>query len=95
MLGGAGAATATATEDALNVWITTYIVFGAGFGLATAHVQHLFSEGASRDAPGNRWLWVGISCGLWPLLALTGLHNRWHAARVRARVKARARNGRA
>lgn len=73
----------------MNLWIAAYLVFGAGFGLATAHAQHRFSEGASRDAPGNRWLWVAICCGLWPLLALTGLHNHWHAARVRARARSR------
>lgn len=71
----------------MNLWITAYLVFGVVFGLATARQQHHFSEGSTRDAQGNLWLWLAICSTLWPLLALTGLHNGWRLARRAARAR--------
>lgn len=64
------------------VWIVLYVVVGAVFGLATFSNRHLFSEGStrntgteSRDALDGRLMWVLLSTGLWPMLALTGVYS--------------------
>lgn len=71
----------------MNAWITAYLVIGVLFGLSTFKLQHHFSEGSTREAPGPVWLWIAICSFLWPLLALTGVHNGLRLAR-------KQRNGR-
>ncbi len=74
--------------------IVLFFLVGAVFGLATGHIQHLFSEGAARPPrPGervslrSRLMWVLISSCLWPILLLSGAASLMHRARVRARTE--------
>lgn len=69
----------------MNLFIITFLAFGALFGLATGRHQHYFSEGSTgRDKQGSRVLWVLICSFLWPLMALTGLHTWWRLTRAKA-----------
>lgn len=79
--------------------IVVFLVLGALFGLATYSHRHLFSEGpTSRDEPGAksslrpRLMWAVLCTGLWPILALTGLHSAWLLARRRAAASRRPRD---
>jgi hypothetical protein len=73
--------------------IVLFLVVGACFGLATYSNRHLFSEGSTRrsdsarGAADGRVMWVLISTGLWPLLALTGLLSLWRLSRVPVRAR--------
>ncbi len=72
---------------AVTLPIVAFLVFGACFGWATFSRRHLFSEGVTREAEGGwgaRVVWVLLCSGLWPLMALTGLHSAWMLARRRA-----------
>lgn len=75
------------------LWI--FLVFGAGFGLATYSHRHLFSEGPTRpaeagsDSIGSRLMWALVCTFLWPLMALTGLLSAWRLSRVRVPAKVR------
>jgi hypothetical protein len=74
----------------MTTTIVLFLVFGAGFGLATFSNRHLFSEGSTRkgqaadDTLGARVMWVLICSALWPLMALTGMVSLWRGRRVRA-----------
>lgn len=69
----------------MNIFIVSYLLFGATFGVLTSAHQHYFSEGSTRrDKQGNRVLWAMICSFLWPLMALTGLYSWWRLA-VRAK----------
>jgi hypothetical protein len=68
----------------LSTSIVLYLLFGAGFGLATFSRRHLFSEGPtqrddtrSSQGIGARLFWVALCTCLWPVMALTGLHTWW------------------
>lgn len=70
-------------------WIVLYFVLGGIFGLVTFSNRHLFSEGstrntgtASRDALDGRLMWVVLSTGLWPMLALTGVYSVLRKKRI-------------
>lgn len=66
----------------MNLFIISFLLFGALFGAATGRLQYLFSEGSTgRDKQGNRLLWVMICTFLWPLMALNGLHSWWRLSR--------------
>ena len=71
--------------------IVLFLLFGAGFGLATFSKRHLFSEGPTRrddsGASGGlkaRLGWTLLCTCLWPVMALTGLHSWWILSRRRA-----------
>ncbi|MBT9488769.1 MAG: hypothetical protein IV093_14775 [Rubrivivax sp.] len=70
--------------------IACFALFGAGFGWLSYSRRHLFSEGATRPAEGadphplaGRLGWSLLCSGLWPLMALTGLHSWWRLSRAR------------
>lgn len=74
--------------------IVLYLLFGAGFGLATFSKRHLFSEGPTQRDDGAsgrglkaRLLWALLCTCLWPVMALTGLHSWWLLSRRRARAE--------
>lgn len=69
-------------EMALNLYLSVFFVFGAGFGLFTFAHRHLFSEGPNKaeSTPGgptvaSRVLWVMVCTFLWPIMLFTGLHS--------------------
>lgn len=69
-------------------WIAAFLMFGAGFGLATFSRRHLFSEGSTRysgvrarDPLDGRLVWVVTCTCLWPIFALTGLYSMWRRSR--------------
>lgn len=73
-------------------WIVTFVLAGAGFGLATFPHRHWFSEGPSRpagsaprDALDGRPMWVLMCSGLWPIFALTGLYSLYVVKRRASR----------
>ncbi len=79
--------------------IVLYLLFGAGFGLATFSKRHLFSEGPTqRDGAAAshglkaRLFWMLICTGLWPVMALTGLHSWWLLSRRRAQAERERRD---
>ena len=81
-------------EPALDHVHRLYLLFGAGFGLATFSKRHLFSEGptqprrlASGDELKARLFWTLLCTCLWPVMALTGLHSWWLLSRRRARAE--------
>lgn len=69
-----------------SVWIASFLVLGALFGLMTFHIRHWFSEGPAAPAGGDgggltaRLLWVGVAATLWPVLAVSGLYAVWRRA---------------
>lgn len=73
------------------IWITTFLVLGAVFGLATFRIRHLLSEGPSRAPDGGEGgfgalvLWIGVSATLWPVLVLSGLYGAWRRGQRQAR----------
>ena len=77
--------------------IVLFLLFGAGFGLATFSHRHLFSEGPTQrdDAASSQGLkarlsWTLLCTCLWPVMVLTGLHSWWILSRRRA-LQARER----
>lgn len=78
----------------MNLWIVSFLAFGALFGVLSFRHQHRFSEGVSAPEAddgslqlGPRLLWMAVCSCLWPLLWLTGLFGWVHTAR-RARMAA-------
>jgi hypothetical protein len=83
----------------LTTSIVLYLLFGAGFGLATFSKRHLFSEGPTQrdDAAAThglkaRLFGMLICTCLWPVMALTGLHSWWLLSRRRAQAKSERRD---
>lgn len=79
--------------------IVLYLLFGAGFGLATFSKRHLFSEGptqqedaASAHGLKPRLFWALICTCLWPLMLLTGVHSWWILSRRRAQAERERRD---
>ncbi len=80
-------------EAILNIYIYSFLLFGAVFGLFTFTLQHIFSEGPQSPQPsktglmlGGRILWVMVCTFLWPFMVLTGLNS----ARILAKRKSQA-----
>lgn len=66
----------------MNLYIATFLLAGALFGLFSYSNRHLFSEGPHKaDAPsaqndfGPRLYWGLVCTFLWPILLLTGLNS--------------------
>ena len=76
----------------MNIYIYTFLLFGAVFGLATFSHQHLFSEGPHQADPASgtdwrgRMLWALVCTFLWPIMVLTGLNS----ARILAKRRRQA-----
>lgn len=69
-------------EITLNLYLSVFFVFGAGFGLFTYSHRHLFSEGPNKveSTPGgptlaSRVLWIMVCTFLWPIMLLSGLNS--------------------
>ena len=63
----------------MNMTIYLFLLAGAGFGIITFPVRHLFSEGPHKaddtenaDALSGRVFWVMVCTFLWPIMVLTG-----------------------
>ena len=76
----------------MNLYILSYLAFGAVFGQATYSNRHLYSEGptqrAGAEAAGwlnGRLFWTLLSSCLWPLLTLSGLYALWRIKVARKR----------
>jgi hypothetical protein len=83
----------------LTTPIVLYLLFGAGFGLASFSRRHLFSEGPTQrnDAAAGpafkaRLFWTLICTCLWPLMLLTGLNSWWILSRRRAQAERERRD---
>jgi hypothetical protein len=73
----------------MNLWIVTYLVFGAGFGWVTYTRKHLFSEGrelpvdpAQRELLDSRPVWALVCTALWPIMAIAGLMSFWRLRKL-------------
>jgi hypothetical protein len=82
-------------EIALNIYIYTFLLFGAVFGLSTFSYQHIFSEGPHKaetseggSTLGSRVLWAMVCTFLWPLMILTGLNSAWILAKRKRQAAA-------
>lgn len=80
-------------ETILNIYIYSFLLFGAVFGLCTFTLQHIFSEGPQSPETsktglmlGGRILWIMVCTFLWPFMVLTGLNS----ARILAKRKSHA-----
>lgn len=77
----------------MNLYIVSFLLFGACFGLLSFSNRHLFSEGPTKaDTPdsgaqlGSRFFWLLVCVWLWPLLLLTGLNSAWIIAKRKRRT---------
>ena len=66
----------------MNMMIYLFLLAGAGFGMITFPIRHLFSEGPHKadetenaDALSGRVFWVMVCTFLWPIMVLTGLNS--------------------
>jgi hypothetical protein len=72
----------TIEDTTMNMTIYLFLLAGAGFGIITFPVRHLFSEGPHKadetenaDALSGRVFWVMVCTFLWPIMVLTGLNS--------------------
>ncbi len=77
----------------MNLYIVTFLLIGACFGLGSSSRRHLFSEGPTRatslDTESSpraaRVFWVMVCTFLWPIMLLAGLNSAWILARRKRR----------
>jgi len=77
----------------VNLYIVSFLLVGACFGLVSFSNRHLFSEGPTKaentnSGPqlGSRFFWLLVCVWLWPLLLLTGLNSAWIIAKRKRRT---------
>jgi hypothetical protein len=82
-------------EVAMNIYIYSFLLFGAVFGLSTFSYQHIFSEGPHKveasqggSTLGGRLLWAMVCTFLWPIMILTGLNSAWILAKRKRQAAA-------
>jgi hypothetical protein len=83
----------------VNLYIMTFLLIGASFGLVSFPNRHLFSEGPSRSeaAVGTQWsarlFWAAVCTFLWPIMLLTGFHSAWILAKRKRAALVAGANG--
>jgi hypothetical protein len=82
-------------EVAMNIYIYSFLLFGAVFGLLTFSYQHEISEGPhtvetpeAGSTVGRRLLWAMVCTFLWPIMILTGLNSAWILAKRKRQASA-------
>jgi len=76
----------------MNIYIASFLVIGACFGLASFSNRHLFSEGPSKaedietsSEASARIYWLLVCTLLWPIMVLTGINTAMILAKRRSK----------